>query len=29
MSKREFEQFYFAIDNVHDRAVALEKLYHK
>ena len=28
MSKREFEQFYFAIENVHDRAEALEKLYY-
>ena len=28
MSKREYEQFYFAIENVHDRAEALEKLYH-
>jgi hypothetical protein len=28
MSKREFEQFYFAIENVHDRAEALEKLLH-
>jgi hypothetical protein len=28
MSKREYEQFFFAIDDVHDRASALEKLYH-
>jgi hypothetical protein len=28
MSKRECEQFFFAISDVHDRAEALEKLYH-
>jgi hypothetical protein len=28
MSKREYEQFFFAIENVHDRGEALEKLYH-
>jgi hypothetical protein len=28
MSKREYEQFFFAIEDVHDRASALEKLYH-
>jgi hypothetical protein len=27
MSKREYEQFFFAIENVHERAEALEKLY--
>jgi hypothetical protein len=28
MSKRECEQFFFAISNVHDRAEDLEKSYH-
>src|ERR1700677_4797754 len=28
MSKREYEQFFFAIENTLDRAEALEKLYH-
>jgi hypothetical protein len=27
MSKRQHEQFFFAIDNVHDRAIALDKNY--
>ena len=27
MSKRQYEQLFFAIDNVHDRATALEEAY--
>jgi hypothetical protein len=28
MSKRQYEQLFLAIEDVHDRASALEKLYH-